>query len=85
MRRQLTLVESDCTMDEKEEAIRKVAVAFGCTCDAIRRGVDYIFDKTAQQQMFDTAKRQIRLLSKGKSKSYLSQYAKFDKLKKKRK
>lgn len=72
-------------MDEKEEAIRKLAVAFGCACGTIRREVDSMFDKTAQQQMFDTAKRQIRLLSKGKSKSYLSTYAKFDKLKKKRK
>lgn len=71
-------------MDDKEEAIRKLAVAFGCACDTIRREVDSLFDKAAQQQMFTAAKRQIRLLAKGRSKSYLSPYTKFDKLKKRK-
>lgn len=84
MKLRLTLAENNCVMDEKEEAIRKMALAFGCTCDAIRREVDALLDAETQKQMFDTAKRQIRLLAKGKSKSYLSPYVKFDKLRKKR-
>lgn len=72
-------------MDEKEEAIRKLAFAFNCTCETIRREVNSVLNEQHQKQMFDTIKRQVRLLDKGKTKSYVLSYTKFDKLRKKRK
>lgn len=72
-------------MDEKVTAIHKIAFAFGCTCDGIRKELEVYIDDLRQQQMFNAVKREIQLLGKGKSKSYLSSYAKFDKLIKKRK
>lgn len=70
---------------KEEEAIRRVALALGIICDEIRWMLGQCFDLESRKQMFDSMQRQIRILSKGKSKSYLSPYAKFDKLSKKRK
>lgn len=72
------------TMGE-EEAIRRVAFAFGATCDEIKRMLNSYLDIQLRKQMFDTAQRQIRILNKGDSKSYLSRYAKFDKMRKRKK
>lgn len=72
-------------MDEKTEAIRKVAFAFGQTCDEIRKTIDSVIDKENQKRLFNVAQRQIRLIYKSYSKSYMSPYAKFDTLRKKRK
>ena len=68
---------------EEEEAIRRVTIAFGITCDEIKRTLDGALDIQRRKQMFDAAQRQVRIISKGGSKSYLSPYAKFDKRRKK--
>lgn len=68
----------------KEEAIRRVAFALGITCDEIKWMLGQCFDLEGRKQMFDSMQRQIRILGKGKSKSYLSPYAKFDKIRKKK-
>lgn len=70
---------------EEEEAIRRVAFAFGVTCDEIKWMLSQYFDLQSRKQMFDSMQRQVQILSKGKSKSYLSPYAKFDRLRKKKK
>lgn len=70
---------------EDAEAIRRVAFAFGATCDEIKRMLEQSLDLERRKQMFDSMQRQVQILSKGKSKSYLSPYAKFDRLRKKKK
>lgn len=70
--------------DKMEEAIRRVAWALGITCDEVRRTYEHVLNQKQIKQLFDNTQRQIRLLSKGKSKSYISQYAKFDRLRKRR-
>ena len=53
---------------KEEEAIRRVAFAFGVTCDEIKWMLSQCFDLQSRKQMFDSM-----------------QYAKFDRLRKKKK
>ena len=71
-------------MDQMEDAIHRVALALGITCDEVRRTYESVFNQNQIKQLFDRSQRQIRLISKGQGKSYLSQYAKFDKMRNKK-
>lgn len=78
--------KSDASFSEQEkDAICRVAFAFGVTCAEIKWMLSQCLDLQSRKQMFDSMQRQIRILGKGKSKSYLSPYAKFDKIRKKKK
>ena len=54
---------------KEEEAIRRVAFAFGVTCDEIKWMLSQCFDLQSRKQMFDSMQRQVQILSKGKNKT----------------
>lgn len=73
----------------REEAIDRLSVAFGECRDAIKRQAEAIGQMAGDMDKFNEACEKVKTLEKHlphqTRKSYVSPYAKFDKIKKKRK
>lgn len=73
----------------REEAIDNLSVAFGEYRDAIRRQAEAIGQMAGDMDKLNEAYREVKSLAKSlprqERKSYVSPYAKFDKIRRKRK
>ena len=73
----------------REEAIDNLSVAFGECRDAIRRQAEAIKQMSEDMAKYSKALRKFKVLAKSlprqDRKSYVSPYAKFDKMRRKRK
>lgn len=74
---------------EREEAIDKLSVAFGECRDVIKRQAEAIGQMAGDMDKLNEAYRKIKALAKSlprqDRKSYVSPYAKFDKIRRRRK
>lgn len=74
---------------EREEAIDRLSVAFGACRDAIRRQAEAIGQMADDIDNLNEVYREVKALAKSlprqDCKSYVSPYAKFDKIRRKRK